>query len=206
MQFLPLKEMKIDTIILLIGINDFSIRLSQDEQYDPNFLAKPNIIEKLVAETFPGGNQPYPYDSFFKKTALWQMLRKAKSIILQKKVPDKFQDETGKIYVTWREHRRNAAEIRETLPDLSSALDEYAKNINKIIDISQKKSARLILMTQPTMWKPDLPQNMDALLWFGGIGDFQKESSKPYYSVVALEKGIKAYNVISYCRSAERDT
>jgi hypothetical protein len=82
------------------------------------------------------------------------------------------QDKAGKIYITWREHRRNAAEIRDKLPDLSSALDEYARNINKIIDITQEKSLRLILMTHPTMWDPGLPQNMDALLWFGGIGDF----------------------------------
>jgi hypothetical protein len=57
-------------------------------------------------------------------------------------------------------------------------------------------------MTQPTIWKPDLPENLNALLWLGGIGDFQRESGKPYYSVEALEKGIKAYNetLLRICR------
>jgi len=80
------------------------------------------------------------------------------------------------------------------IPILSSALEEYARNINMIIGLAQEKSVRLILMTQPTMWRADLPQELGALLWLGGIGDFQKESGKPYYSVTALEKAMKAYN------------
>ncbi|MGH9840741.1 MAG: SGNH/GDSL hydrolase family protein, partial [Blastocatellia bacterium] len=36
----------------------------------------------------------------------------------------------------------------------------------------------------------------------GGIGDFQKERGKPYYSAAALEKGMNAYNdvMLQVCR------
>jgi lysophospholipase L1-like esterase len=198
MQYLPLREMKINAVILLIGINDLSLRLSHDKDYDPNFLEKPEVKKELLYRTFSGTYQLYPEDPFYKKTALWQMLRKAKQTISREHI----EDEDGRIYITWREHRRRAAEIRDALPDLSSALEEYARNINMIIDLAKEKSVRLIIMTQPTMWRAGLPQDLDALLWLGGIGDFQKESGKPYYSVTALEIAMKAYNdtLLRVCR------
>lgn len=198
LQYLPLRELKIDTVVLLIGINDLSKRLSHDKDYDPHSPEKPGAKNELLAETFRGTFDIYSEDPIHKRTAIWQMLRRAKRLMSEAHI----EDERGKIYITWREHRQRASEIRDELPDLSSALEEYARNINKIIDTTQEKPVRPIFMTQPTMWKPGLPQNLDALLWLGGIGDFQKESGKPYYSVAALEKGMKAYNdtLLRVCR------
>ena len=112
------------------------------------------------------------------------------------------QDQAGKIYITWREHRQNATDIRDELPDLSSALETYASNLNKMIDVANEKSVRLILVTQPTLWRPDLPEDLAALLWLGGIGNFQAESGKPYYSVGALDRAMQAYNdtLLQICR------
>jgi lysophospholipase L1-like esterase len=205
MKHLSLREMKIDVIILLIGINDFSIRLSQDENYDPNFLANPETMKKLMHETFTGGGHPNPDDLFIKQTAMWQMLRKVKRMVVRNNTQDNVQDEAGQIYVTWRKHRQQAAEIRNELPDLSSAIEEYARNINRMIQIAQEKSIRLIFMTQPTMWKPGLSEELNALLWLGGIGNFQKESGNTYYSSEALEKGMKKYNdtLLKICRERQ---
>lgn len=190
LQYLPLRELKIDTVILLIGINDLSTRLSHEKDYDPNFPEKPEAKKDLLAQTFTGTYDSYADDPFHKRTAMWQLLRRAKRLMSTEHI----EDRDGRIYITWREHRRHAGEIRDELPNLSPALEEYARNINQIIDIAQEKAVRLIFMTQPTLWKPGLPQNLEALLWLGGIGDFQKESGKPYYSAAALEKGMKAYN------------
>ena len=198
MQYLPLREMKINAVILLIGINDLSVRLSRDKDYDPNFLEKPEVKKELLYRTFSGTYHLYPEDPFYKRTALWQMLRQAKQMLSM----EHLEDEGGRIYITWREHRRGASEMRDALPDLSSALAEYARNVNMIIDLAQEKSVRPILMTQPTMWRAGLPRDLDVLLWLGGIGDFQKESGKPYYSVTALERAMKAYNdtLLRVCR------
>jgi lysophospholipase L1-like esterase len=195
MRYLPLKEMRVDAVIFLVGFNDFSKRLSQDESYDPHFLARPGANEKLVYETFRGTSmRPYTNSPFFKKTALWQMLMKAKEMFLRKNI--EVQDEAGRFYVTWRELRQGASEIRNELPKLSSALEEYARNINMIIDVAQQKSVRLIFLTQPTMWKPGLSEELSSLLWGGRVGALQQISGKPYYSVEALEIGMKRYNEI----------
>lgn len=189
-QYLPLRELKIDTVIILTGVNDLSRRLSNDKSYDPDYMSRPEAKSELLLQTFTGTYDSYIEDPFYKRTATWQMLRRAKRLMSRAHV----EDECGKIYIAWREHRRQAAEIRDELPDLSSALKEYTRNLNKIIEIAQGKSIRLIFMTQPTMWKPSLPKELDALLWLGGVGDFQNDSGKPYYSAAALEKGMKAYN------------
>jgi hypothetical protein len=81
MQYLPLREMKINAVILLIGINDLYVRLSHDKDYDPNFLEKPEVKKELLYRTFSGTYHLYPEDPFYKKSALWQMLRKAKQMI-----------------------------------------------------------------------------------------------------------------------------
>lgn len=194
MQYLPLREMKIDTIIFLIGVNDFTKRLAKGDDYDPNFLSKPEAEEKLLDQTFIGGRHSYPADPFYKRTSIWRMLRRIKIIYSQNNTKYNVQDEVGKTYVNWRKHRQQAEVVRNELPDLSSALEEYARNINKLIDIAQEKSVRMIFMTQPTMWESDLPEELDALLWFGRVVDIQEEGSKAYYSTEALEEGMEKYN------------
>jgi lysophospholipase L1-like esterase len=198
MEYMPLRDMRIDMIILLIGVNDFIVRLAQHEQYDPNFVMKPGAGQILVRETFSGGSS-YVDAPFFKKTALWQVTQKAKGILAEKIKTDKVaqtnvQDEFAQMYVRLRKHRQEAIEIRDELPELSSAIEEYKRNVNTMIDIAQRKSIRLLFVTQPTMWKADLPDQLERLLWLGGIGDFMNQTSRPYYSAHALAKGMKKYN------------
>ncbi len=203
MQRVPFKELKVDTVIMLLGVNDFIKRLSHDKAYDPHYLAKPEAERALLMETFTGTYDGYPEDPFYKRMALWQLLRKSKRLFASDAVYTEDQD--GKVFIAWRNHRQRAGEMRETLPDLATALDEYARNLNQIIDVAQQKSVRLVFITQPSLWKSGLTPNLEALLWLGGIGDFQKELGKPYYSAAALEKGMTAYNetLLRVCRERQ---
>jgi lysophospholipase L1-like esterase len=201
MRYLPLREMKIDTVILLIGLSDLGLRLAHNEHYDPNFLAKPKAEEILVAQTFSGGYFINPNDSFFKKTFIWKVLKKKGTLLVQP-AQGNVQDVAGEMVITRRKQRQSAKEIRNKLPDLSSGLREYATNINKIIDMAKEKSVRLIFMTQPTMWKHGLSDKLKAFLGGGGAGDAQNGNGKAYYSLEALEKGIEKYNhtLLKICR------
>jgi hypothetical protein len=87
-----------------------------------------------------------------------------------------------------------ASSIRTTLPDLSSALEEYARNVNTIIDHAKSKGIRVILVTQPYLWRSGLPSEELSLLWWGGIGKYQEELGHEYYSIEALAEGLKMYN------------
>jgi lysophospholipase L1-like esterase len=194
MQHLPLKEMKIDAVVLLAGINDLSIRLSQGDDFDPFSLRKPEVERRLVAETFLGLARGDPREPWLKRTVLWQLLRGLKARWVNPQATRGAQDAAGAIYDEWRRNRREASRIIAALPDLSSALDEYARNIKEVAALARARSVRLILLTQPTMWRPGLPRELDSLLWFGGVGDFQARAGQPYYSVEALAEGIRRYN------------
>ena len=107
--------------------------------YNPHFLDQAGVGERLLPiafSVFPGGNKTLPY---YKKTAIWGVGRKMKRLLSGHR-----QDEAGRSYITWREHRRNAVAIRNTLPDLSSALEEFSRNINTIIDLAKNRSIHLI--------------------------------------------------------------
>jgi lysophospholipase L1-like esterase len=190
LEYLPLQELRIDTVVLLVGINDLTRRISHDIDYDPNFMEKPGARSDLLLQTFTGTFDTYAEDPLYKKTALWQLLRRTKRLLGSRNV----EDPEGRKYITWRRNRQLASEIRNELPDLSSALSEYSRNLNKMIDIGRAKSVRLVFMSQPTMWRAGLSQKLESLLWLGGVGDFQNETGRPYYSAEALENGMKAYN------------
>jgi lysophospholipase L1-like esterase len=183
-----------DAVIILTGVNDLQLRLAQDVNYDPHFLDRPDAEKQLLSRVFyEVSDDTKP---FYKETAIWRLGREVKRIVYQISLADKRQeqqDEAGKMCVTWREHRRNAPAIRDTLPDLSSALEEYSRNINALIDLAEDNSVRLIFLTQPVLWKPDLPQELNDLLWFGSVGSF-RESGNEYYSVAALATGMSMYN------------
>jgi lysophospholipase L1-like esterase len=198
MRYLPLNELRIDMVVLLAGVNDLQSRLSQGDSYPSVATGPQESDEELMAKTFTGMSAPSPEAPFFKKMATWQLLKAAWTRVSS----DAPQDEAAKIYVTWRKHRQNASEMRETLPDLSLALDNYERRINRIIDVAREKSIRLLLVTQPAMWRHDLTKEQENLLWLGGEGNFQTRSGMPYYSATALEKGLRAYNdvLLRVCR------
>ena len=200
---LPLDEMKVDAVVVLAGVNDLSLRLSQDSAFDPKAMAKPSVRSKLMEETFLGMGYGNPQDPWLKRSYLWQALRKLKERLAGPAERRQAQDHTGDIYVAWRRHRHEAMDIRTTLPDLSMAIEEYKTNLKALVAIARERSLRLILATQPSMWKPGLPRELQSLLWLGGVGDFQVRAGQPYYSVESLSLAMKQYNdaMLSVCES-----
>jgi lysophospholipase L1-like esterase len=168
---------QLDALILLVGVNDLSTRLKQDAGYDPDFMRREDAERQLLSRAFAA-----PFDEslpFYKRTAIWRLLMELKASVGPPREAV-VEDEAGKQLAVWREHRRNASSIRRTLPDLNAALDEYARNVNAIIDLARQKSVRVIFVTQPSMWRPGLAPELSDLLWMGGVGNFQEEGGKEY--------------------------
>ncbi|KPK98658.1 MAG: hypothetical protein AMJ95_03310 [Omnitrophica WOR_2 bacterium SM23_72] len=167
---------KVDLIIALVGFNDFQIELggirlanerkSKEEQEDIVFAVYPGkkrrTVQELIKELLSG-------------------VRPDKSGIIE--------DEAGKWYLGARGGRRNARQILDELPDLSSALIQYEKNLNSIIDIAKNGSSRIIFLTQPFIWHKGLTEAEQQLLWCG----FSNQEGV-YYSLDALNRGMVAFN------------
>jgi len=188
---------KIDAVLLLIGVNDFGQRLSLDELYRPFPGVEkltPSEYEALMDKSFSVWPRADLHSPFLKRTAIWRKVRAIKNRYLNSPKPTAIQDDAAQIYKEWRMHRKMASSIRTILPNLSSALEEYSRNVNIIIDYAKSKGIVVILVTQPYLWRSGLPSEEQSLLWGGGIGKYQEELGHEYYSIEALAEGLKMYN------------
>lgn len=183
----------IDAIIILAGCNDLGRRLIENNNYDPNFLDnyeywKQRLIRGAFSAT-PYFQGKYRFHSgYYDELAIGSLIKNALEIYSRREM---IQDEAGNMFVNLRKLRKGASEIVEYLPDLTSGLEEYKKNLNVIIDMAKHQSVRIIFLTQPSLWKKDMTEQEKALLWYGWIESFK---SKRYYSEIALMRGMQAYN------------
>ncbi|KAA3598333.1 MAG: hypothetical protein DWQ06_11445 [Calditrichaeota bacterium] len=198
---------EIDAVMILVGMNDFMLRLRRDKIYDPNFMQKEDAEEILIPRVFhilPEKEDPTV--PFVKRLALWKFMRKIKYLFVE---PEHSQDQVlgliGEAYQKWRENRQSASTILDTLPEMSGGLREYKQNLNLIIDLCKQHNKRVILLTQPSIWREDLEPEIEKLLWLGGIGDYQGKKGQKYYSPKALAEGMELYNqtLLDVCK--ERD-
>ena len=191
LQLLP-QLPQIDVLLLLVGVNDLHHRLSRDADFRPIDQEPRSAFSELYVRAFDVRPEPQ---------SLWQpvqLLRRMAQLRARWDGEDPpvalVQDDAGRIYEKWRRHRREASHWRSELPDLNSALREYAANLHTIADVAQRHGASVVFVTQPVMWHAQLSPAQRALLWLGGVGDFQREPGHEYYRVEALSRGMAQYN------------
>lgn len=195
---------RIDVILLLTGINDLTLRLREDTGYVPYAEVSDDVrlqVVQMAFAMFPSWESVGP---FYKRSELWRRLKLLKEKLLSPWAAY-MQDERGGNLVRWRANRSQATEVIDALPDLDSALREYSDNLRMIVQSAKERRTRVILMTQPVLWEPGLPDDLAKLLWLGGIGDFQAAPGSRYYSVDALSRMMAAYNqtLMGLCRQEE---
>jgi hypothetical protein len=104
------------------------------------------------------------------------------------------EDERGSHYEIWRERRAHAARIRERLPELGPALAAYASDLEAVQALARQHAVRVIFMTQPFIYRRDLPDELARLLWMGWVGERQSDPDQEYYSIGALADAYAAFN------------
>lgn len=195
----------VDLLILMIGINDLALRLLHESDFIPLREESGKYRQKLFYRSFALIPPMEPELPFFQRLALWQQMRKFKKVVLEPESADNMQDTAGEIYKEWRSFRQSAPDYRDELPDLSSALTEYAQNIDTIIDGAREHGTHVMLLTQPSLYKEDLEKELADLLWFGGVDNFMAAPGSEYYSVSAMKRGLDAYNdvLLSACNQPD---
>lgn len=105
------------------------------------------------------------------------------------------QDVSGFFYQGQRDKRLNA-QIIDDLPDISVCVSAYAENLRKIYQMSSEAGVRLHLLTQGSLYRADLSEYEDSLLWFGSVGvnPFSTVPATKYYSAKAMQKLLDQYN------------
>ena len=72
----------------------------------------------------------------------------------------------------WRGARAAGAVVSEPPDRLPAALDEYRSNLEPMIVRAHDAGGRMLLVTQPSLWRPDNSPEELARLWMGGSATF----------------------------------
>jgi lysophospholipase L1-like esterase len=186
----------IDLLILLIGINDLALRLLHESDFVLLSDESRKYRQKLFYRSFALIPPMVPELPFFQRLAIWQQTRKFKKVVIEPRSEENRQDTTGEIYKQWRSFRQQAPAYRDELPDLSSGLNEYAQNIDTIIELARRHDVHVMLVTQPSLYKEGLEKELADLLWFGGVDNFMAAPGSEYYSISAMQRGLDQYNEV----------
>ncbi len=190
---------EIDAVLMLVGINDMVSRLSFLR--DPIALPLQGTHQELrhAFSIFPGWDADSPW---YRRTRIEQLLATRTWRLPGQRSQGPLVDARGGFVVAARDYRRQATSFLEELPGLPDGLAGYERSLNEIVDRAQATGARLIFLTQPTLWKDGLTAEEEASLWMGGPRFDRMASDSAFYSVRALADGMWRYNetLLGVCR------
>ncbi len=163
---------QVDCLVVLVGINDFMRALQERPILAP-----------------PQTKPLYERSNIYRVLHNWHQVRKEKR---------RHREETrdGSYYVQRRKERLARAEC-DVLPPLDSSLEEYRTNLKTMIERCRSCDVRPVFMTQPMLWRVDLEDELDRLLWLGTLADGRR------LSVPRLVEGMRMFNdaLRETCRS-----
>jgi len=185
---------EIDALIILMGINDFQMKIHQGRDYHVSLFAKPESEELLREAFYRLPEHRHETIPFYKRTTLWRLTRPATARIIQRLTRKNahrgnIQDVAGTEYDEERGKRPRARILLDHLPELTPALEEYSMNVNTLINLVRNKSVRIIFLTQPVMWKSGLSKELSNL-----CRGRKTRNEDEYYSIGALATGMEMYN------------
>lgn len=189
---------RVDHVLALVGVNDLLLRLSQPKAYDPAYATRPEAEDELLVHAF--SVRPDPEVAWYDDLRVLRLVRGLFAPTIEQ---GRLMDPQGDWYVG-RRRQRQRARMLSTLPDVSDGVGEYARNLARMDDVARRAGTDLVLVTQPSIWRDDLPRDVDALLWVGGKGDFMNTRVDEYYTVPALRDGLELYNAATRRVAAER--
>lgn len=172
-----------DLLIVLVGINDLTFFLSDSALYlnDTDQRLRERVFAVAPLENLP----------FYKETAIWQLLRNVKNKLLYSKVA---LDDGGLSYNRWRDNRSRASALIDALPKLDAGLQHYRTYLQRFSTLAKDAEIPVVFMTQPSLWKAEMEEREQALLWMGGIGKYQLACCHDYYTSKVLDEALQAFN------------
>ncbi|MGI9590315.1 MAG: SGNH/GDSL hydrolase family protein [Myxococcota bacterium] len=103
-------------------------------------------------------------------------------------------DAAGSMIREQQGYRSRARRFVDDLPELSGALRSYAENLSRIIAAAEARGVRPILLTQPSMWRDGLSDDLERRLWLGGPNLDKARDGGDYLTARALAAAMAAYN------------
>ena len=183
---------EIDAVLMLVGINDMLFHLGWT-LVPPGARTPPSPGRPdRSGEPFTVTPARDPGAPWYQQLALAGIFTRLAGRAPASQSP--IIDRSFSFVIDARLARSRAHAYRDQLPDLGPVLDGYAKALAQIAHTTRSAGVRLILLTQPTLWRTDLSQADQARLWMGGP-PFGIEGQEPvYYSIGALARAMDGFN------------
>ncbi len=182
-----LPQNKPQGVVILCGGNDVGVILGED--YDPNYYLDANALEDIKIKTFWSFEAEHNLTvPFYKRLMVWRFARKLKVEYTNLSVlKESFLDAGSYIHLRG-ERRVKAYKTNNVLSDknfvkrLEDGLREYRRNIIQIINVCRRNNVKVIFMTQPTIYRVGLSDEIKELLWLGKANFFSKKGELVYIS------------------------
>jgi len=176
-----------DLIIIMVGANDMLLKLSKRWVWKPF-----NETSYDLSKTFY-----YSQNFNWKSTLLYKIYKIIYNKFYLKINP---QDEVGQTYLESRTERKNGQTFIE-LPNLDETLADYEKNLHRLVEISRQKNKTILFLTQPFLWKNEMSEQEDNVLWM--TTDFNGN----YYNVESMALSMNLFNnrLLAVCKEYELD-
>lgn len=193
-------ELRPQLILIQTGINDLNQCVSG------GLMAIRDNHRLVRNNDFPLIYREYVFDRIQPPNArgesrLWPLLTR---IFQRKSARDKangmefvIQDQAGNFYTEQRARRQQAVKI-DTTPDVVECLEAFEYNVRRMIEMAREKNVGLILLTQGSLYRPDLSPVEENLLWFGSVDTnfFGSGGNNKYYSARVMGILLDRYNAI----------
>lgn len=204
--FVPQFEM--DAVIVMAGINDVMAVWRDPERYEArafdadnfqrflyrSFSQRP-LVDAAVARPFP------------ENLALWNLVEQSFWTLYHAPLRSfeylYEEDRAGLRYIERRKLFQQAPDVIETLPDLSTALDQYERNLMTLVDEARTQGVRLLLTTQPAIYSDHLSEEAEHLLWLGT----RHPAGQYRYRVDVLARALGLFNekLLQVCRATDTE-
>ncbi len=167
---------RFDLVLVLCGYNDLNTLVCADS-YEERL---PRIAEETLVSAARSDRAGY------QRLALFRLALRS---VEQKRVGVIAQDFKGNWYAREREGRRRAL-LQHSLDSpprhFDRALATYRANLERINEVCRRRGQTLAFITQPTLYRPDLSEELQQLL-YNHVGDTA-------YTAAALAHMMEAFN------------
>jgi len=197
---------QVDAVVLLVGANDVNQRLGADRDFRAFDPGDPRAEARLLPRAFDLFPKHYAWLPP-SRTALWSLRDRVEQTLRVRRAWRQRQDNQGENYQRWREQRAEAPRLRDALPDLTRALATYRADLESFAAEADRHGVRVLYVTQPAIYRPDLPEELETLLWMGWVGTRQSDPDQEYYSARAMAEAYDLYNgaLRDFCRETGAD-
>ena len=173
-------------LVNLVGVNDLQLALKSSYLETPT---PETHLDWAFALRPPEGGIASRLATVRAARFVWRTWRQTRAGLVQTR--------TAEGYARLRQCRQTAPaqNLVDDLPDLGPALREYRGNLRALIDRAAAYGAPMLLLTQPTLWAPEMGPAEQARLLAGGLGPITTWCERQrYYAPAALARGMRAFN------------